>query len=142
MNERLLIDVGHSKPAIPVSAKSGQEAPAFPRRTENRVILQTQLPQRLWCKPHWRTSYEPRVRAELQTSKGSTTTLVARYGLNSKTAPKWRARQTTGDAAMGPRDPRNTVLSAATEAMIVEFRQHTLLPLGDVLGCLRDAIPS
>jgi hypothetical protein len=42
---------------------------------------------------------------------------------------------------MGPRDPRSTVLSPAEEAMIVEFRLRTLLPLDDVMGCLRDAIP-
>ena len=42
---------------------------------------------------------------------------------------------------MGPTVPRSTVLSAVEEAMIVEFRRRTLLPLDDVLGCLRDAIP-
>ncbi len=83
----------------------------------------------------------PRVRAERQASKESTRTLEARDGLNAKTVAKWRARQTTGDVAMGPRDPRSTVLSAAEGAMIVEFRQRTLLPLDDVMGCLRDAIP-
>ena len=83
----------------------------------------------------------PRIRAELQRSKESTRTLAARYQLNPKTVAKWRARQTTGDAAMGPRDPRSTVLSPAEEAIIVEFRRRTLLPLDDVMGCLRDAIP-
>ena len=71
----------------------------------------------------------PRIRAELQRSKVSTRTLAARYQLNPKTVAKWRARQTTGDAAMGPRDPRSTGLSLAEEAMIVEFRRRTLLPL-------------
>jgi len=33
------------------------------------------------------------------------------------------------------------VLSPAEEAIIVEFRRRTLLPLDDVMGCLRDAIP-
>ena len=42
---------------------------------------------------------------------------------------------------MGPTVPRSTVLSAAEEAMIVEFRRRTLLPLDDVLGCLRNSIP-
>ena len=42
---------------------------------------------------------------------------------------------------MGPRDPRSTILSAAEEAIIVEFRRRTLLPLDDVMGCLRNAIP-
>jgi transposase InsO family protein len=55
---------------------------------------------------------------------------------------KWRGRQTTADAAMGPRQPRSTVLTEAEEAMVVEFRRRTLLPLDDVLGCLREAIPA
>jgi hypothetical protein len=29
----------------------------------------------------------------------------------------------------------------AEEAIIVEFRRRTLLPLDDVMGCLREAIP-
>jgi hypothetical protein len=61
--------------------------------------------------------------------------------LNPKTVAKWRARQTTADAAMGPREPRSTVLSPAEEAVIVEFRRRTLLPLDDIMGCLRNAIP-
>lgn len=83
----------------------------------------------------------PRVRAELQTSQASTRALAAQYGLNPKTVAKWRARLTTADAAMGPREPRSTVLSPADEAVIVEFRRRTLLPLDDIMGCLRDAIP-
>jgi hypothetical protein len=42
---------------------------------------------------------------------------------------------------MGPRDPKSTVLTPVEEAMIVEFRRRTLLPLDDVLGCLKDSIP-
>ena len=83
----------------------------------------------------------PRVRAELQASQESTRTLAARYGLNPKTVTKWRRRTTTADAPMGPVNPRSTVLTPVEEAMIVEFRRRTLLPLDDVLGCLRDSIP-
>jgi transposase InsO family protein len=83
----------------------------------------------------------PRVRAELQASKASTRTLAKHYGLNPKTVAKWRRRPTTSDAPMGPRDPRSTVLTEVEEAIIVEFRRRTLLPLDDVLGCLRDSIP-
>ena len=67
--------------------------------------------------------------------------LAARYGLNAKTVRKWRKCTTTADAPMGPRKPTSTVLTPAEEAMVVAFRQKTLLPLDDVLGCLRDAIP-
>jgi transposase-like protein len=33
------------------------------------------------------------------------------------------------------------VLTPVEEAMIVAFRQRTMLPLDDVMGCLRDSIP-
>ena len=41
---------------------------------------------------------------------------------------------------MGPSAPHSTVLTLVEEAMIVEFRRRTLLPLDDVLGCLRGSI--
>jgi transposase InsO family protein len=84
----------------------------------------------------------PRVRAELQKAQGSTRALAARPGLNPKTVAKWRGRVGTADAPMGPRQPRSTVLTEAEEAIVVEFRRRTLLPLDDVLGCLREAIPT
>jgi transposase InsO family protein len=43
---------------------------------------------------------------------------------------------------MGPSRPRSTVLTEAEEAIVVEFRRRALLPLDDVLGCLRGAIPT
>jgi transposase InsO family protein len=84
----------------------------------------------------------PRVRAELQASEESTRALAARYGLNPKTVAKWRGRTGTADAPMGPKRPRSSVLTEAEEAVVVEFRRRTLLPLDDVLGCLREAIPT
>jgi transposase-like protein len=83
----------------------------------------------------------PCLRAEFQTSQESTRSLAARYGLNPKTVAKWRKRTTTADAPMGPKAPKSTVLTPAEEAIVVAFRQKTLLPLDDVLGCLRDTIP-
>jgi transposase InsO family protein len=83
----------------------------------------------------------PRVRAELQAAQEATRALAARYGLNPKTVAKWRRRTTTADAPMGPRRPRSSVLTEAEEAVVVEFRRRTLLPLDDVLGCLRESIP-
>lgn len=83
----------------------------------------------------------PRVRAELQASKETTSILAQRYGLSRTTVTKWRGRTTTADAPMGPTAPHSTVLSPEEEAMAVEFRRRTLLPLDDVLGCLRDTIP-
>src|SRR5687768_18276923 len=84
----------------------------------------------------------PRVRAELQASQEATRALAARYGLNPKTVAKWRRRTGTADAPMGPRRPRSSVLTEAEEVIVVEFRRRTLLPLDDVLGCLREAIPT
>ena len=83
----------------------------------------------------------PRVRAELQTSQATTRRLAARYGLNPKTVAKWRGRTTTADARMGPARPRSTVLTETEGAIVVAFRRRTLLPLDDVLGCLRETIP-
>ena len=83
----------------------------------------------------------PRVRAELQASQEKTSRLAERYGLSRTTVAKRRVRSTTQDAPMGPSSPHSTVLSLAEEAMVVEFRRRTLLPLDDVLGCPRDDIP-
>ena len=84
----------------------------------------------------------PRIRAELQASKDSARALAARYGLNAKTVCKWRKRTTTADAPMGPKTPESAVLTPPEEAVVVAFRQKTLLPLDDVFGCLKDAIPN
>jgi hypothetical protein len=84
----------------------------------------------------------PCLRAKFQASKESTRALATRYGLNPKTVKKWRGRTTTADAPMGPKTPKGTVLTPAEEAIVVAFRQKTLLPLDDMLGCLRDTIPS
>ena len=77
----------------------------------------------------------PRVRAELQASQARSPSLAVLYGLNPKTVAKWRGRTVTTDAPMGPKAPKSTVLTPAEEAIIVEFRRRTLLPLDDVLGC-------
>lgn len=82
----------------------------------------------------------PRVRAELASQEKSST-LARRYGLSRTTVNKWRNQTTTADAPMGPSAPHSTVLTLAEEAMVIEFRRRTLLPLDDVLGCLRNSIP-
>ena len=45
------------------------------------------------------------------------------------------------DLPTGPREPKSTSLSLGDEAIIVAFRQHTLLPLHDCLYALRATIP-
>src|SRR3712207_1892691 len=84
----------------------------------------------------------PRVRAELQKAQATTRTLAARHGPNPKTVAKWRRRTTTADQRTGPSRPRSSVLTEAEEAIVVEFRRRTLLPLDDILGCLRETIPT
>ena len=83
----------------------------------------------------------PRIRAELQAAQAPARLLARQYGLNVKTVLKWRRRDKTADAPMGPKS-KSTVLTSAEEAVIVEFRRRTLLPLDDVLGCLKDIIPN
>ena len=56
------------------------------------------------------------------------------------TVNKWRNRTTTADAPVGLSAPPSAVLTLAEEAMLIEFRRRTLLPLVDVLGCLRESI--
>ena len=75
-------------------------------------------------------------------AKESTRTLAGRDGLNAKTVAKWRKRTTTVDQPMGPSKPKSTVLTEIEEAIVVAFRRRTLLPLDDVLGGLRETIPS
>lgn len=84
----------------------------------------------------------PRVRAELQASQESTRALAARYGLNVKTVAKWRSRSMTADKPMGPAKPSSAKLTDDAEAMVVEFRRRTLLPLDDLLGHLRETFPN
>ena len=59
------------------------------------------------------------VRAAIQRSKASIKELAGRYDLNPKTVTKWRKRPFVHDAAMGPKAPHSTVLSAEEEALAV-----------------------
>ena len=83
----------------------------------------------------------PAVRRAIQRSQHSVATLARLHGIDRKTVAKWRKRQSTEDAPMGPATPRSTVLSAEDEATIVAFRRHTLLPLDDCLYALQPTIP-
>lgn len=82
------------------------------------------------------------VRRAIQLQQESVRTLARRFGVSPTTVQKWRKRTTTADAAMGPKEPRSTVLTPEQEAMVVAFRRHTLLPLDDCLYALQSAIPN
>lgn len=73
--------------------------------------------------------------------QASTAQLSRIYGVNPKTVAKWKKRDGVGDAPMGPKEPRSTVLSREEEALAVAFRRHTLLPLDDCLYALQATIP-
>src|SRR5215211_7179176 len=80
------------------------------------------------------------IRRAIQHSQESLRALAKRYGVNQKTVAKWRKRTSDADLPTGPREPRPTVLSLEEEAVIVAFRQHTLLPLDDCLYALQPTI--
>jgi transposase InsO family protein len=82
------------------------------------------------------------LRRTIQHSQESIARLAERYDLNAKTVAKWRKRASVEDAPMGPRHPRSTVLTTEQEAVMVAFRQRTLLPLDDCLSALQASIPN
>lgn len=81
------------------------------------------------------------VRRAIQRSQESVRALARRHGVSPTTVQKWKKRETTADAPMGPKQPRSTVLSPEEEAIVVTFRRHTLLPLDDCLYALQPTIP-
>ena len=81
------------------------------------------------------------IRRAIQHSQASLRALSKRYGINQKTVAKWKRRTSVADVPTGPKDARSTVLSVEEEAIIVAFRQHTLLPLDDCLYALQPTIP-
>src|SRR6202040_3989095 len=76
------------------------------------------------------------VRRAIQNSQESLRALSKRYGINQKTVNKWKKRTSVGDLPTGPKEPKSTVLTIEEEAIILAFRQHSLLPLDDCLYAL------
>ena len=81
------------------------------------------------------------IRRAIQRSQESLRTVAKRHGINPKTVAKWRKRSFVADLPTGPKQPASTVLSIEEEAIVVEFRRHTLLPLDDCLYALQPTIP-
>src|SRR3954470_18698600 len=81
------------------------------------------------------------VRRAIQHSQESLRALAGRFGINPKTAAKWKKRSSAADLPTGPRVAKSTSLSAEDEAIVVAFRRHTLLPLDDCLYALQPTIP-
>src|SRR5215211_2097838 len=82
------------------------------------------------------------VRRAIQARQESVRAAARRFGISPTTVQKWRQRQTSADARMGPKAIRSTVLTPEEEAVIVAFRRHTLLPLDDCLYALQPTIPA
>ncbi len=81
------------------------------------------------------------VRRAIQNGQESLRALAKRYGINQKTVAKWKEREAVADLPTGPKAAKSSVLSIEEEAIIVAFRQHTLLPLDDCLYALQPTIP-
>jgi Integrase core domain len=81
------------------------------------------------------------VRRAIQHSQGSLRALAKRFGINQKTAAKWKGRTSVADLPTGPKKPKSTVMTTEEEAVVVAFRRHTLLPLDDCLYTLQPTIP-
>src|SRR3954471_15738978 len=90
---------------------------------------------------HGRATTTEAIRRSSQNSQESLRALAKRYGINQKTVAKWKKRTSVADRPTGPKEPRSTVLALDEEAMIVAFRQHTLLPLDDCLYARQPTIP-
>jgi transposase-like protein len=82
------------------------------------------------------------VRAAIQRSQASLSTLSRELGINPKTVAKWRKRATVEDLKTGPKAPHSTTLTQAEEAAVVAFRRHTLLPLDDCLYAVAAVDPA
>ena len=76
------------------------------------------------------TTTEASCRA-IQHSQESLRALEKRYGINQKTAAKWKKRTPVVDMQTGPKATASSVLSIEEEAVIVALRRHPLLPLDD-----------
>lgn len=82
------------------------------------------------------------VRATIQRSPASLSTLGRELRINPKTVAKWQQRATVDDLKAGPKTRHSTTLCEAEETMVEAFRRHTLLPLDDCLYALRPSIPN
>jgi transposase len=80
-------------------------------------------------------------RRAIRASDESVRVLAKRYGINPKTVAKWKKRDAPDDLPRGPTPGRHRKLTAEEESIIVQFREHTLLPLDDCLYALQAHIP-
>jgi len=80
-------------------------------------------------------------RAKIQASEASLRELAEQYNINPKTAQKWKNRDSVEDLKCGSKPGQGSVLTGVDEAVIVETRRQTLLPLDDLYDLLLPLIP-
>ena len=91
--------------------------------------------------PHGCARRTEAVHRAIRDRQESVRALARRYGVSPSTVQKGKKRRSVADLPMGPKTPASAVLSSDEEAVIVAFREHTLLPLDDCLYALQSTIP-
>jgi hypothetical protein len=84
----------------------------------------------------------PSIRRAIQASEEQNIVLARRFRVNRKTIAKWKARESTADERMGPKNPRSNLLSREDEAIILAYRWRTRLALDDAHLRLRRLMPN
>ena len=67
--------------------------------------------------------------------------MAKRYGVNPKTIAKWKRREFTSDARMGPKNPCPSTLTRNDQAIICIYRWRTRLSLNDLHVRLKRLMP-
>jgi hypothetical protein len=81
------------------------------------------------------------MRRAIQAGEENNMVLAARLGVNRQTIAKWRARDSTSDQRMGPKNLGSKLLSRDEEAIILAYRWRTRLRLDDCLVKLKRLMP-
>lgn len=81
------------------------------------------------------------IRTKIQASKASIREIAEQYHINPKTARKWKNRDSVEDLTCGAKPGQGSVLTDVDEAVIIEARRKTLLPLDDLYDLLNPLIP-
>ena len=80
-------------------------------------------------------------RAKIQASEASIREIAEQHRINPKTAHKWKNRDSVEDLKCGAKPGQGSVLTEVDEAVIVETRRKSLLPLDDLYDLLKPLIP-
>jgi transposase-like protein len=81
-------------------------------------------------------------RAKIQGSEASICALAEQHNINPKTVRKWKNRESVEDLQCGSKPGQGSVLAGVDEAVMVETRRKTLLPLDDLYDLLKPLIPA